>query len=143
MAGSPPFLDSLCRDCGAFPPGAACACGSRQLEAHLWRMAEKLARRLREQGLAAGGVVLKLKASRFAGRTRAQRLPGPTAFRLISLGAHPVLPGRLADQPDLADPDAPRRAALHARFGDGVIGRGRGPPAGCRPVIRKCHLCRK
>jgi len=126
----------------------------RPLEAHLWRMAEKLARRLREQGFAAGGVVLKLKTTRFAGRTRAQRLPGPTAlpdalfaagrallqreadgtaFRLIGLGAHPLLPGRLADQPDLADPDAPRRAAvqravdaLRARFGDGVIGRGRG-----------------
>ena len=126
----------------------------RQLEAHLWRLAEKLARRLREQGFAAGGVVLKLKTTRFAGRTRAQRLPGPTAlpdalfaagrglllretdgtaFRLIGLGAHPLLPGRLADQPDLADPDAPRRAAVQramdalcARFGEGVIGRGRG-----------------
>lgn len=98
--------------------------------------------------------MLKLKTTRFAGRTRAQRLPGPTAlpdalfaagrallqreadgtaFRLIGLGAHPLLPGRLADQPDLADPDAPRRAAmqravdaLRARFGEGVIGRGRG-----------------
>lgn len=126
----------------------------RRLEPHLWRMAEKLARRLREQGFAAGGVVLKLKTARFAGRTRAQRLPGPTAlpdalfatgralllreadgtaFRLIGLGAHPLLPGRMADQPDLADPDAPRRVAvqravdaLRARFGDGVIGRGRG-----------------
>jgi len=126
----------------------------RTLETHLWRMAEKLARRLREKGLAAGGVVLKLKTTRFAGRSRAQRLPGPTAlpdllfqagrgllqreadgtaFRLIGLGAHPLLPGRLADQPDLADPEAPRRVAmqramdqLRSRFGDGVIGRGRG-----------------
>ncbi len=126
----------------------------RTLETHLWRMAEKLARRLREKGFAAGGVVLKLKTTRFAGRTRAQRLPGPTAlpdllfqagrgllqreadgtaFRLIGLGAHPLLPGRLADQPDLADPEAPRRVAmqramdqLRSRFGDGVIGRGRG-----------------
>jgi len=126
----------------------------RTLETHLWRMAEKLARRLREKGFAAGGVVLKLKTTRFAGRTRAQRLPGPTAlpdllfqagrgllqreadgtaFRLIGLGAHPLLPGRLADQPDLADPEAPRRVAmqramdqLRNRFGDGVIGRGRG-----------------
>ena len=126
----------------------------RILETHLWRMAEKLARRLREKGFAAGGVVLKLKTTRFAGRTRAQRLPGPTAlpdvlfqagrgllrreadgtaFRLIGLGAHPLLPGRLADQPDLADPEAPRRVAvqramdaLRSRFGDAVIGRGRG-----------------
>ena len=124
------------------------------LDAHLWRMAEKLARRLREKGFAAGGVVLKLKTARFAGRTRAQRLPGPTAlpdllfqagrgllrreadgtaYRLIGLGAYPLLPGRMADQPDLADPEAPRRVAmqravdaLRARFGDAVIGRGRG-----------------
>jgi DNA polymerase-4 len=48
------------------------------LERQLWRLAEKLARRLREQDLAAGGVVLKLKTSRFALRTRTQRLAGPT-----------------------------------------------------------------
>jgi DNA polymerase-4 len=99
-------------------------------------------------------VVLKLKTARFASRTRAQRLPGPTAlpdllfqagrgllrreadgtaFRLIGLGGAPLLPGRLADQPDLGDPDAPRRVAmqravdvLRSRYGDGVIGRGRG-----------------
>jgi len=124
------------------------------LEAQLWRLAEKLARRLREKGFAAGGVVLKLKTTRFAGRTRAQRLPSPTAlpdllfdaarsllrrevdgtaFRLIGIGASPLLPGHLADLPDLADPQAPRRVAmqravdaLRSRFGDGVIGRGRG-----------------
>ena len=124
------------------------------LEKHLWRMAEKLARRLREKDLSAGGVVLKLKTASFATRTRTQRLPGPTAlpdmlfgaarallrieadgtaFRLIGIGANPLMPGAAADQPDLADPDAPRRAAaqkavdtLRARFGDAVIGRGRG-----------------
>ena len=128
------------------------------LERHLWRMAEKLARRLAEKGFAAGGVVLKLKTARFTARTRTQRLPGPTAlpdvlfgtgrtllareldgtaFRLIGLGAAPLAPAALADQPDLADPDAPKRAAaqravdaLRRRFGDAVIGRGRGftPP---------------
>ena len=124
------------------------------LERHLWRMAEKLARRLREKELAAGGVVLKLKTARFASRTRAYRLPGPTvlpdtlfdagrrllareadgtAFRLIGLGANPLADPADADRADLADPDAPRRAAtqravdaLRSRFGDGVIGRGRG-----------------
>ena len=124
------------------------------LEKHLWRMAEKLARRLRDGSVAAGGVVLTLKTARFATRTRAARLPGPTAlpdslfhagralllreadgtaFRLVGLGASPLLPGTLADQPDLADPDAPRRVAaqravdaLRGRFGDGVIRRGRG-----------------
>ena len=129
-------------------------CDPALLEKHLWRMAEKLARRLREGGFSAGGVVLKLKTARFASRTRNARLPGPTAlpdslfaagrslllreadgtaFRLIGLGASPLLPGTLADQPDLADPDAPRRAAaqravdaLRGRFGEGVIKRGRG-----------------
>ena len=133
------------------------------LRAHLWRLSEKVALRLREQGLAAGGVVLKLKTSRLTGRvaagrfearTRAARLAGPTAlpdalyaaadallgreldgtaFRLIGVGAHPLLPGAAADAGDLADPDAPRRAAaqaaidrLRGRFGQAVIGRGRG-----------------
>ena len=125
-----------------------------ELEKPLWRLAEKLARRLHEQHFAAGGVVLKLKTARFATRTRTARLAGPTrlpdllfaaartllthetdgtAFRLIGIGANPLTPGNDADQPDLADPDAPRRAAtqsaidaLRNRFGTGVIGRGRG-----------------
>ena len=124
------------------------------LERHLWRMAEKLARRLREKELAAGGVVLKLKTARFTSRTRAQRLPGPTvlpdtlfaagrallaheadgtAFRLVGLGASPLVDAADADRPDLADPGVARRVAaqqavdaLRGRFGDGVIARGRG-----------------
>ena len=124
-----------------------------QLEKHLWRMAEKLALRLREKELAAGGVVLKLKTARFASRTRALRLPGPTAlpdrlfqlgrqlllkeldgtaFRLIGLGANPLMSGAAADHFDLADPDVPRRVAtqravddLRQRFGPGAIIRGR------------------
>src|SRR5207248_303001 len=43
------------------------------LERHLWRMAEKLGRRLREKDLAAGGVVLKLKTAGFTTRTRHRR----------------------------------------------------------------------
>ena len=128
--------------------------GRAALEKHLWRMAEKLARRLKEKNLAAGGVVLKLKTARFASRTRAQRLPTPTqlpellfgagqsllareadgtAFRLIGIGASPLLDGALADPGDLADPDSRRRVAaqkavdtLRGRFGEAVIGRGRG-----------------
>ena len=125
-----------------------------ELERHLWRLSERLARRLREGGLAAGGVVLKLKTSRFALRTRAQRLPAPTllpdvlfahartllareadgtAFRLIGIGAQPLALASDADRPDLADPDSLRRGkrqaaidGLRARFGAEVIGRGRG-----------------
>ncbi len=124
------------------------------LQSHLWRLAEKLARRLKEHELAAGGVVLKLKTTDFAIRTRAARLPSPTvlpdrlfdaasvllareatgtAFRLIGIGANPLLPLEEADRGDLADTETPRRAATQAaidtlrqRFGDGVIGRGRG-----------------
>jgi DNA polymerase-4 len=127
---------------------------TEELERPLWRLAEKLAGRLAEQGFAAGGVVLKLKTAGFATRTRATRLPNPTRlpdvlfasarallareadgtpFRLIGIGAAPLMPGSSADQPDLADPNAPRRVAtqtaidaLRSRFGKAVIGRGRG-----------------
>jgi DNA polymerase-4 len=124
------------------------------LERHLWRMTEKLARRLSSEDYAAGGIVLKLKTATFATRTRAARLASPTRlpdalfaaartllgreidgtqFRLIGIGASPLLPGAAADQPDLADPTIPRRNAtqqaidsLREQFGQSVIGRGRG-----------------
>ncbi|MBV9735519.1 MAG: DNA polymerase IV [Acidisphaera sp.] len=127
---------------------------TRDLERQLWRLCEKLGRRLREQALAAGGVVLKLKTARFATRTRAARLAAPTllpellfaaargllareadgtAYRLIGIGASPLLAAALADHGDLADPQTPRRAAaqsavdaLRRRYGDAVIARGRG-----------------
>jgi DNA polymerase IV len=123
------------------------------LEAPLWRVCEKLARRLKEHELAAGGVVLKLKTARFASRTRTARLSSPTVlpdrlfdlarlllakeatgteFRLIGIGAHPLVPGAAADRGDLADLITPRRAAaqaaidaLRGRFGDAAIARGR------------------
>lgn len=126
------------------------------LEAPLWRMCEKLARRLREKGLAAGGVVLKLKTAEFELRSRHVRLARPTrlpetlfraaqpllareatgsAFRLIGIGAQPLVPGVEADQPDLADPDSVRRAAkweaveaLRTRFGAAAVVSGRGLP---------------
>ncbi len=124
------------------------------LERHLWRLAEKLARRLRENQLAAAGVVLKLKTARFSIRTRAARLPSPTvlpdrlfsaardlllreatgtAFRLIGIGASPLVPRSEADRGDLADAATPRLAAAQAaidslreRYGAAAIGRGRG-----------------
>ena len=123
------------------------------LEKHLWRLCEKLARRLKSQQLAASGVVLKLKTARFATRTRNARLSSPTVlpdrlfdlartllvaeangtpFRLIGIGAHPLVPAAMADHGDLADPTTPRRAAaqaaidaLRGRFGDAAIARGR------------------
>jgi DNA polymerase-4 len=124
------------------------------LEVPLWRMCEKLGRRLREQGLAAGGVVLKLKTAKFELRTRharlhaATRLPDTlfaaarpllareadgTPFRLIGIGAQPLVDGEGADHGDLLDAEAPRTAArwkaieaLRARSGEGVVVKGRG-----------------
>ena len=131
------------------------------LEASLWRLCEKLARRLAEQGLAAAGIVLKLKTAGFALRTRAARLATPTllpetlfaaarpllareadgtAFRLIGIGAQPLAPAGAADQGDLADTEAPRQAArwrameaLRAKFGEGAVVRGRGLPGHPKP----------
>jgi DNA polymerase-4 len=123
------------------------------LEQHLWRLSEKLARRLKEQDLSASGVVLKLKTSSFASRTRATRLPAPTvlpdrlfiaaramlareatgvAFRLIGIGANPLAPRDQADHGDLADTETPKLAAAQAaidtlrdRFGEKAVIRGR------------------
>ena len=125
-----------------------------ELEKHLWRLTEKLARRLRAQEFCAGGVVLKLKTAGFAQRTRTMRLAGPsvlpdvlfatargllakevdgTAFRLIGIGASVLLPLADADHGDLADTETPKRAAAQAaidalreRFGEKVVVRGRG-----------------
>jgi DNA polymerase-4 len=124
----------------------------------LWRLAEKLARRLKGQDLAAAGVVLKLKTTNFASRTRAARLSAPTvlpdrlfgaasellareatgtAFRLIGIGANPLAPRDLADHGDLADRETPRLAAAQAaidalrdRFGENSVIKGRAFRAG-------------
>ena len=123
------------------------------LEWHLWRMTEKLARRLKAEDLAAAGIVLKLKTARFASRTRAVRLPAPTVlpdllfgaarallakeatgtpFRLIGIGANPLAPREAADHGDLADTKTPRMAAaqmaidtLRERFGQDAVIKGR------------------
>ncbi len=126
------------------------------LEAELWNLCEKLGRRLRAESLAASGIVLKLKTAAFAGRTRSQRLPNPTqlpetlfeagrkllarevdrtAFRLIGIGAAPLVPEHLADKGDLADAQSARRVArqiaidrLRDRFGQSAVQHGRALP---------------
>ena len=123
------------------------------LERELWRLCEKLGSRLRQKQACAGGIVLKLKTARFVAHTRSQRLPAPTVlpdrlfeaarrllareadgtlFRLIGIGASPVLALSVADPVDLADPGSVRRVRaqdainrLRARFGDSAVRRGR------------------
>lgn len=123
------------------------------LERVLWPLAEKLSARLKAKGLAAAGVVLKLKTAAFVVRTRHARLAVPTRlaetlfaaarpllakevtgarFRLIGIGAEPLAPGETADRGDLADPTATRRVSmdravdtLRAKFGAGAVRRGR------------------
>ncbi|MFQ3622441.1 MAG: DNA polymerase IV [Acetobacteraceae bacterium] len=129
-------------------------CGLAALEAALWPLAESLSSRLKAKGVAAAGVVLKLKTDRFVLRIRHARLAGPTQlaetlfeaarpllareaaegrFRLIGIGAEPLAPADQADLGDLADPDAARRVAreraieaVRARFGRDALRRGRG-----------------
>ncbi len=123
------------------------------LEHHLWPLCERLGVRLRHGGHAATGIVLKLRTSRFALRTRNRRLAAPTVlpdvlfaaarallareadgtrFRLIGIGANPLAPLSAADQDDLADPGRTRRAraqsaidALRTRYGDEAVFKGR------------------
>ena len=125
------------------------------LRVSLWELSEKVARRLSRAGLSTDGVQLKLKAADFKLVTRSRKLPGPTRladeiykaadallsgeangkklYRLIGVGADRLLPGEDADQPDLADPDLGKRVkvanaidAVRAKFGDAIIGKGRG-----------------
>ncbi|WP_425101620.1 DNA polymerase IV [Tropicibacter sp. S64] len=124
------------------------------LDGHLWRMAEKVADRAKAKGLAGRVVTLKIKRRDFKLITRRHALPEPTQiadriyrtakplfdqvrsegpFRLIGCGISDLCPESMADRlPDLLDPQALQRAkaeratdALRAKFGDGVILKGR------------------
>ncbi|AWN48746.1 DNA polymerase IV [Methylobacterium terrae] len=120
----------------------------------LWRLCEKVARRLRRAELAAASVTLKLKDRDFRLRTRtrsglaptqvAERLFRPaeallreacdgTAYRLIGVGAGDLCGAAHADRGDLADVSAVRDAsraaaidALRERFGATAVQRGLG-----------------
>lgn len=124
-----------------------------RLEAILWRHCERVAKRLKDRGLAGRAVTLKLKRADFRLRTRSRRLADPTqladtlfraaaplladeadgtAFRLLGVAAGDLADPRDADPPDLLDPDNRRRArvehaidAVRERFGDDAIAKGR------------------
>ncbi|QLF71387.1 DNA polymerase IV [Peteryoungia desertarenae] len=112
---------------------------------HLRALSEKVAARLKRQGIAGQTVVLKLKTADFKGRTRNRRLDDPTQladrifrtglslleretdgtrFRLIGIGVSDLQDAATADPPDLVDSQGMRRAAaeaamdkLRAKFG--------------------------
>jgi DNA polymerase-4 len=118
----------------------------------LYRLCEKVAARLADADLAAGGVVLKLKTHRFEIRTRSRSglpptqlaarlfeagraLLGPeldgTPYRLIGIGAADLRPGADADRADLLDTALKRQmaaaratAAVREKFGSDALVRG-------------------
>ncbi|HLY45882.1 MAG TPA: DNA polymerase IV, partial [Stellaceae bacterium] len=121
----------------------------------LWPLCERVADRLRQGGLAAGTVTLKLKTADFRLRTRSHRLADPTQlagllfatarhlligeadgntrFRLIGVGADALAPGAAADLPTLFD--QPRQLAdaidqIRRRHGATALRRGRALPQG-------------
>jgi DNA polymerase-4 len=130
----------------------------------LWPLCERVASRLKEAGLAAGTVTLKLKTADFRLRTRSRRRADPsrlaetmfrtarhllegeadgaTRFRLIGVCADALVEAGAADLPTLFDGDdgRPRRLAqaiddLRERHGDGVLRRG--PDLAAAPLSRR------
>ncbi|WGW04160.1 DNA polymerase IV [Tropicibacter oceani] len=124
------------------------------LDGHLWRLSEKVADRAKAKGLAGRVVTLKVKRADFRLITRRVSLTDATQiadriyrtarplfdqvqaqgpFRLIGTGISDLVPEDQADRvPDMLDPQAAARAkaekatdALRAKFGDGVILKGR------------------
>jgi DNA polymerase-4 len=117
------------------------------LEDELWPLCEKVARKLRADGLATRAVVLKLKDAAFRLKTRRRTLPVPTqtartlftvgrellttelgpAYRLIGIGAVELI--ETDPDPDDLFADAETRARreeraidrLRARFGDAAV----------------------
>jgi DNA polymerase-4 len=124
-----------------------------RLRAILWRLAEKVAGRLKAKGVAGRTVTLKLKTTDFRIRTRARRLPDPTAlahridaaagdllraecdgtrFRLVGVSVSDLGALADADPRDLVEPRREKEKAaeaaldaLRARFGEAAIGSGR------------------
>ncbi|MBF9234080.1 DNA polymerase IV [Microvirga alba] len=105
------------------------------LEPILWRLSEKVSRRLKTAGLAGRSITLKLKDSEFRLLTRsrsglaptqlAARLFDParqmlkaacdgTAFRLIGVGAADLCDAADADKGDLADQSVVKQAHMEA-----------------------------
>jgi len=125
-----------------------------ELKAVLWKLSEKVSRRLKAAALAGGGISLKLKQADFRQLTRSRILPNPTqmaeeifreslallegevdgrSFRLLGVGATRLCNPEGADSADLLDPAKAERAnveramdSVRQRFGDNAISKGRG-----------------
>jgi DNA polymerase IV len=130
----------------------------------LWRLSERVAKRLAKAELAATSVTLKLKTSDFRTRTRARSGFAPTQlaiklhrlaedllekeatgprFRLIGLAVHDFASPDDADKGDLVDTDTLREQAaakavnrLREKFGDAAVQRGVGLTNGSRKPER-------
>ena len=124
-----------------------------ELEAILWRQAERVSARAKAKDLAGRTVILKLKTADFRLRTRSTSLDSPTQladrifrtaraalkreadgtrFRLLGVGLSGLGPGVSADPGSLIDPQGDRRAAaeramdrIRSRFGGEAVGKGR------------------
>jgi DNA polymerase-4 len=125
-----------------------------ELEAILWRQAERVSARAKKAGLAGRTVVLKLKTAGFKLRTRSASLDAPTQladrifrtaqaalkreadgtrFRLLGVGISNLSDAAGADPGSLIDVDSDKRAAaeramdrIRAKFGGDAVGKGRG-----------------
>ena len=123
------------------------------LEAHLWRLAERVSDRAKAKGLGGRTVTLKLKTPEFRTITRSQSLNVPVqlcdvifragqqmlerepgSYRLLGIGITGLAAaGESDDAPlDLLDPDAGKRAqaeravdSLRERFGSDAVESGR------------------
>ena len=128
--------------------------GYAELEAILWRQAERVSARAKAKGLAGRTVVLKLKTAAFKLRTRSASLDAPTQladrifrtaqaalkreadgtkFRLLGVGITNLTDTAGADPASLIDPGSDKRAAaeramdrIRGKFGGGAVTKGRG-----------------
>jgi len=124
------------------------------LEAVLWRQAERVSARAKTYGLSGRTVVLKLKTANFRLLTRSASLDAPTQladkifrvaqaalkreadgkrFRLLGVGLSNLTAGTEADPASLIDPVSDKRAAaeramdkIRSKFGGEAVGKGRG-----------------
>ncbi len=124
-----------------------------ELEATLWRQAERVSARAKASGHGGRTVVLKLKTAGFKTRTRSVSLDSPTqladrifrtarealrreadgtAFRLLGVGISQLAPDSDCDPADLVDDGSGKRAAaeramdkVRAKFGGDAVIKGR------------------